>query len=250
MPKQQNSYSASVAPISVIMFDNTTTSSTENNNRHHIEAIVFTPTTTFEYNTISNNDRNQHKRQRSKDSDVPLIQYRRRLVSYENEEELRAKMNALYEDASSMDDQDDDEPSQILENGEMESNDGSEVVVPQHIIRKVRFEESFRQNNNRRRRAIEPIPFPATATSTSRNDNQKVPTANEKQQQQQQQQPLYKHQHQQHLQIISKLQRRVTIIIDHHHTSFIVRRTTPSCTVLRRKLQSTIIRVVAMMQVQ
>jgi hypothetical protein len=217
MPRREDDNDFLPMPISVIMFDTSPTGNTaykkqqgqeqhhqddraSTTRRHLIEAIVFTPTTPFEHYKQNHNN---HKRQRSTDNNdyAPFDHCRQRLVSYENEEELRAKMNALYEDTVSMDqdeqqqmrppldqgksfhvvvDEDGDEDDSLWLMNNMESN-----AVLERTIRKVRFQESFHHNS--KRRAIESIPFPMITTRTRTTatpattllDDKQVPTARE-----------------------------------------------------------------------
>jgi hypothetical protein len=111
---------------------------------------------------------NNHKIQRRADNNdhAAFVHCRQRLVSYEIEEELKAKMNALYEGTVSMD-QDGDEGEDEGDDDSLQSMNNTMVsnAAMKRTVRKVRFQESFRRNS--KRRAIEPIPFPTTSTTTS-----------------------------------------------------------------------------------
>jgi hypothetical protein len=153
--------------------------------------------TPFEhYNHGNNQNHNNHKRQRSTDNnDYALAHCRQRLVSYENEEELRAKMNALYEDTVSMDQDEQQKMRPPLDQGESfhvvvdedgDKDDSLQLMNNMGTVRKVRFQESIRHHS--KRRAIETIPFPTITTRTTTAtttpaatllDDKQVPTARE-----------------------------------------------------------------------
>jgi hypothetical protein len=144
-------------------------------NKHRIEAIVFTVPLGYRSNSNDRRGRRgQHQQGRSRNDEddqyqVPMLQRRQRLLSYEDETELIQKMNDMYFTTSEDDAIQQDSPQQphrgYGEQDDLQRNENDEDeredddIVPD-FIKRGQFKRSHTSRRRNDKFAIQPIPFP------------------------------------------------------------------------------------------